>query len=137
LLDSGADIECLLSDIVTVKLWEKCATLAKGVDGNPLDTSLLVRDIHVCKDNLDLCIAFDFVLLNYFHHEVLRGIPFLSEITPFYTFSHGIRGRGQKVFFQFISAPISSRMKARSRPIRSLKDPLHYSGSSGSSNGGR
>jgi hypothetical protein len=56
LLHSGADKKSLLSDIIPVKLWEKCATLAKGVDGNPLDTSLLVRDIHVCKDNL--CIAF-------------------------------------------------------------------------------
>nr|YP_009381815.1 hypothetical protein AEK19_MT1398 [Utricularia reniformis]ART31593.1 hypothetical protein AEK19_MT1398 [Utricularia reniformis] len=93
-----------------VKLWEKCATLAKGVDGNPLDTSLLVRDIHVCKNNLG--IAFDFVLLNYLNHEVLLGIEKQTYL-PFISFKRDSKVGGQKVFFQFISAPIDVYLKER------------------------
>ncbi|KAK3229381.1 hypothetical protein Dsin_001262 [Dipteronia sinensis] len=81
LVDTGADLNCIMEALVPTKYLEKTTESLFGANKQQLDIQYKLANAKVC--NQGVCYTTDFVMVKTLSQNVILGLPFLHLISPF------------------------------------------------------
>ncbi|KAK3195760.1 hypothetical protein Dsin_027070 [Dipteronia sinensis] len=81
LVDTGADLNCIMEALVPTKYLEKSTESLFGANKQQLDIQYKLANAKVC--NRGVCYTTDFVMVKTLSQNVIIGLPFLHLISPF------------------------------------------------------
>lgn len=82
LLDSGADRNCICEGIIPTKYLEKSTTKLYSATGERMKINYKLSKAHICNDGI--CFINDFVITRDINEEIILGLPFITQIKPYY-----------------------------------------------------
>lgn len=102
LLDSGADQNCIVEGLIPTKYLEKGTSRLYSATGERLKINYKLSKAHICNNGIYF--VNDFVITRDINEEIILGIPFLSQIKPYFTELDSIKTTilGKKIIFPFL-----------------------------------
>jgi len=103
MIDSGADHSVIKEGIFPTKYYESTNEKLVTANNSPLRVMGKITKLSICNENI--CFKHQFIIVNDLNTDVILGIPFLTQIYPFWINSNGLGTNimGQKILFKFIT----------------------------------
>jgi len=108
MIDSGADHSVIKDGISPTKYYEPTKENLITANGSPLKVMGKLTKTSIC--NGKICFKHQFIVVDNLNTNVILGIPFLTQIYPFWVNSDGINTKimGQRILFKF-TTPVRYR----------------------------
>ncbi|KAG5605965.1 hypothetical protein H5410_027457 [Solanum commersonii] len=102
LLDSSADRNCIVKGIVPTKYLQKSTSKLYSAIGELLKINYKLSKAHICNNGI--CLTNDFVITEDINEDIILGIPFITQIKPYFTDLDGITTTiiGKDLHFPFV-----------------------------------
>ncbi|XP_049378163.1 uncharacterized protein LOC125842931 [Solanum stenotomum] len=88
LLDSGAYMNCIVKGTVPTKYLQKSTSKLYSATGEPLKINHKLSKAHICNNGISL--TNDFVITENINEDIILGMPFITQIKPYFTDLDGI-----------------------------------------------
>jgi len=103
MIDSGADHSVIRDGIFPTKYYEPTKEKLITANDSPLKVMGKLTKISICNEKF--CFKQQFIVIDNLNTDIILGIPFLTQIYPFWVTSKvlGTRVMGQEIIFKFIT----------------------------------
>ena len=103
MVDSGADHSVIRDGIFPTKYYESTEEKLVTANDSPLKVMGKLTKILICNEKI--CFKHQFIVIDDLNTDVILGIPFLTQIYPFWVDSNGLSTKimGQRILFNFIT----------------------------------
>ena len=103
MVDSGADHSVIRDGIFPTKYYESTNEKLVTANDSPLRVKGKLTKTSICNETI--CFKHQFIIVHDLNTDVILGIPFLTQIYPFWVDSKGLGKKimGQKILFKFIT----------------------------------
>jgi len=103
MIDSGADHSVIKDGIFPTKYYEPTNEKLVTANNSPLKVMGKLTRITICNEKIYF--KHQFIIVDNLNTDVILGIPFLTQIYPFWTDPNGLGTNiiGQKILFKFIT----------------------------------
>ena len=134
MVDSGADHSVIRDGIIPTKYYEPTNEKLVTANNSPLRVMGKITKLSICNEKI--CFKHQFIIVDDLNTDVILGIPFLTQIYPFWVDSNGLGTKimGQRFLFKFIT-PIkykelntlqNNSIQRKQNKILYLKDDIMY-----------
>ncbi|KAK2641889.1 hypothetical protein Ddye_023652 [Dipteronia dyeriana] len=102
LIDTGADLNCIIESLVPTKYLEATTESLYGANKIRLDINYKLTNAKVCKNGV--CYNNDFIVVKTLSQNVILGLLFLYLISPFKVITEGLVTEylGKEILFPFL-----------------------------------
>ena len=102
LIDSGADLNCIQKGLISTVYFVKTSQRLSTTSNDPLKVQYKIPQGHICKNGI--CIKTSFLLVKNISHQIVLGIPFLTQLYHFQIDNQGLKTKykDQEILFEFI-----------------------------------
>ena len=130
LFDTGADLNCILEELIPTKFFEKTSKKLSTASGSKLKINYKLSSAII--ENQGLRIETNFLLVKNLKNEVILGTPFIKSLFPLQISKRGITTwhLGRKITFDFSTKPITRNINLIEKKISQinfLKDEVSFS----------
>ena len=103
MIDSGADHSVIRDGIFPTKYYEPTSEKLVTANDSPLKVKGKLTKTSICNNKV--CFKHQFIIVDDLNTDVILGIPFLTQIYPFWVDSTGLGTKimGEKILFKFIT----------------------------------